>query len=76
MVTIAIVPGFGCGILLFIGLQTFVGVFKGVDPLPVLMALLTTFPVAAVGITEQWLVLTLMGREAIFGFQPRCEVRS
>ncbi len=49
---IAIVLGFGGGILLFIGLQTFVGVFKGIDPVPVLMALLTTFLVATLGMLD------------------------
>ena len=49
---LAITFGFASGILLVIGLQTFLNVFQGVEPVPILMALLTTFIVAQVGIMD------------------------
>lgn len=49
---LAVVLGLSTGLLFMLGLKTFVGIFKSVDSLPVVMALLTTFIVAVVGIID------------------------
>lgn len=49
---LAIVLGLCSGLLFMLGLKTFVGIFKGVDSVPLLMALLTTFIIAMVGFID------------------------
>ncbi len=49
---LAIVLGLCGGLLFALGLKTFLGIFRSVSSIPLLMALLTTFIVATVGIID------------------------
>jgi len=49
---LAIVLGLSAGLLFTLGLKTFIGIFKSINAIPMLMALLTTFIVATIGIID------------------------